>query len=506
MTRLSKSILLLAAASLVAGCMCSEQGSLKDSQLAPDTDQARAVDQGVPDQARDKALPDGDQGLPDGDQGLLWKRDFGPAPDLNLALCRDSGDLDPAPDAAPPLSTKPGLKWKLKLTTANLSISSPVLGLGGAIHFTTTLGIHAVSQKGQLLWSVSKPPGTALYGNQPLAIKNLLVFGSLPGKVHAVSQDGQALWSRSLDGPFDPSPGYFTSPPLRGAGDVIWIGGADRTLYKLDTQSNILQRTALPGHPLRGLTAVDDQGNVYAVIWASRRVVSISPAGKLRWSRTLHPSYASGVSNLALTADGGLVAVVGCCVYSGQKYVDVMVLDRACGAERWRHRLSGGSPIWPMLVGPDGTVYLHITWYGKNKPSKIVAISSKGKLRWEAVLEDSVHPGPMEFKGLGPIGADGTLHARVQNGGPPGKKYEPDHIRGYSGQGKLLWKVPIEGMNSLSNPLLLQDGSLIFGAAISPSKGTYLFSIQTTSPGLAPSGWPRAYHDNQSSGNQSTPL
>ena len=436
---------------------------------------------------------------------MLWKRDFGPDPDLNLALCRDSGDLDPAPDAAPPLATKPALKWKLKLTAANLHISTPVLGQGGNIYFTTTLGIHAVSPKGQPLWSLPPPPGVSLYGNQPLALNKLLVFGSIPGKVHAVSMAGKALWSRSLDGPFDPSPGYFTSRPLQGAGDVIWIGGADHKLYKVDTQSTILQRTVLPGHPLRGLSAVDDQGNVYTVIWASRRVVSISPAGKLRWSRTLHSSYASAVSPLALTAAGSMVAAVGCCAMSGQRYTDVVVLDRACGAERWRHHLSG-TALPPILVGTDGTVYLHITWYGVKKPSKLVAISSKGKLRWEAVLEDSIQPGTILFRRMGPIGADGTLHALVENVGLPGNKYPPSHVRAYSRQGKLLWKVPLEGMHGPSYPLLLQDGSLIFGTQIEPSKGTYLISVQTTSPGLAPSAWPRAYHDNQSSGNQSTPL
>jgi hypothetical protein len=59
---------------------------------------------------------------------------------------------------------------------------------------------------------------------------------------------------------------------------------------------------------------------------------------------------------------------------------------------------------------------------------------------------------------------------------------------------------------------LRADGALIFSGMLgnldNPGswEGTYLFAVQTRSPGLAHSPWPRARHDNQSTGNQGTPL
>jgi hypothetical protein len=46
----------------------------------------------------------------------------------------------------------------------------------------------------------------------------------------------------------------------------------------------------------------------------------------------------------------------------------------------------------------------------------------------------------------------------------------------------------------------------VLGYATGRTKSTALIAVQTRSPGLARSPWPRPRHDNQNTSNQGTPI
>jgi len=83
-------------------------------------------------------------------------------------------------------------------------------------------------------------------------------------------------------------------------------------------------------------------------------------------------------------------------------------------------------------------------------------------------------------------------------------------VAGLSTKGELRWQVPVDGLVlSGSEPVLTREGLLVAGASGTSTEGKssiYLIGVQTTSPGLAASSWPRHYHDNLSTGYLGTPL
>ena len=72
-------------------------------------------------------------------------------------------------------------------------------------------------------------------------------------------------------------------------------------------------------------------------------------------------------------------------------------------------------------------------------------------------------------------------------------------VRGYSPAGEVRWELVLPFLAPFSKPLLFKDGKLVFVAPFGTPKEEYLVAIQTPSPGLAKTIWPRAFHDNQNS-------
>jgi outer membrane protein assembly factor BamB len=184
----------------------------------------------------------------------------------------------------------------------------------------------------------------------------------------------------------------------------------------------------------------------------------------------------------------------------------VVSMDPGCGAERWKTILSGGAEF-PIVIGPHGRIFLSVGF--PDAPSRLVALSPRGKVLWNVPLNSTTGSSRFYFSTIGPVGANLVLYAITYNGGLPNDPDGPPEVRAYSLEGKVLWKLPMEGMRvDQSDALLRPDGTLIFGALLRNEKvpGVYLVAVQTRSPGMARTPWPRARHDNQNTGNLATKL
>ncbi len=446
----------------------------------------------------------------------LWPLDIGPIPDANTALCKDAWfpDATSVLDSKVPLAVKPEIKFKTLLAKGTFSAgSAPLLGPDGNIHILIQQGLFGISPDGQVKWSVSPPVPSFGFGTNPLGINGKwLVFGTDEG-IYGVSRTGAGDWLVPFKGTIDPAapPGsdVTSAPALDGKGNVL-IAGPDHLLYRIDGKGSLVGTSQLPGrawgmwHPV-----VDAKGNTYLRLrGAYERVALISNTGKTRWTRLVLPG--TGILAMSIGANGDLVVAALQEIKKPQmspQYVShLMSLDQGCGAERWRTTLDG-SAGFPILVGPSGELFLML---GGNKADKLVSLTSQGKPRWSTDLENSGSTGFLGFAAVGPLGADGAIYTLIKNDGPKGNPSGPPQVRAYAmADGKELWKLSIAGMSfTFGYPLLRTDGMLIFGANFpnDPVPGFYLVGVQTPSPGLALAPWPRARHDNQSSGNVVTKL
>jgi hypothetical protein len=133
-------------------------------------------------------------------------------------------------------------------------------------------------------------------------------------------------------------------------------------------------------------------------------------------------------------------------------------------------------------VGPLGVAYVS-SWTRTSTAStsgerKLMAIAPEG-----TVLATARTPGLLMA-----IGADGTVYL-------PDCSTQPVEIVALGDRLGGLWRLPIEGR--CPEDVLLGDGGLLY--LLTWQDPSYrIVAVQTTSPGLAPTGWPTPGHDARS--------
>ncbi len=423
-----------------------------------------------------------------------FKRDFGPVPDLDKKLCTDAGLL-PGAEGVPALPYQPKVLWKTSLGPQKYHGPSPAADSVASYVADPSSGIVAVSHSGQPLWAWPVTPGDYI-DYDPVVLGELVVVSARKGKVHALSKvDGTAVWSTPLDGPFDPDADLNAGGIAVGENSSLHVGGADGKQYTLSDSGQIINRVAIAGWPSFGSAVVDEAGNLFRSPALTPRIYSIAGGATVSWV-VLFPGGPQEVGGLIPGPAGSLFASVF--PLKGQD--QLVSLDRACGAVRW----SVSGPSGCYVTGPDGKLYCIER---STNIDRILALSHAGKVVWAAELDNSGAAGPVSYVWIGPLGADGVLYATVNHSLPSDSP--PGALHAYSSSsGNLLWKYPFPGEQLKGAPVLLPDGKLIVVAVAGGATptGSYLVAIQTASPGLARSGWPRAAHDNRNTWSAQTPL
>jgi len=437
----------------------------------------------------------------------------GPAPDdqhaptdagpefLPTLPCLEAG-IPRGTDAAAPLPVKPGVKWTLTLAKGSGLLTSPVLGVDGELVVSNShSGVLGISVEGKPLWSIGWPGDISLYGwDDPTTLASRVAFSSDDGRVLLVWPKGVTGDTKALDGPFA-SQDQMTRP-IRLGPDRFMVGASDGKLYDFTAGKTGARRIPISGGYPDEIVA-DGQGVVYLHLFGSSEVLAVDLAsGGVLWRRTLG---GESVYGLALDGQGSLLAAVS---HGGTSYntykTDIVALDRACGATRWRFTTKGMLGYGILLVDADGDIVYHMTFYGK-APGALERLSPEGVRRWRVEIDDNSYY--LELATLGPIGADGTIFAYINNQASDEPYGMEPRLRAYSRAGQKLWEVPLPHSHvSLGDaPLLLDDGTLILGVSHAVPNERQLVAFQTRSPGLAAAPWPHRWHDNHATSNLAGP-
>jgi len=202
------------------------------------------------------------------------------------------------------------VQWKFR--TNHEIKSSPAIGTDGTIYFgCRDRKFYALTPAGKLKWTF--PTGAWIDSSPAIANDGTLYFGSWDKSFYALTPDGQLKWKFASSNLITTSPAiaadgtiYFGShdkfcyaitpegnlkwkfltgaeidiSPTIAADGTVYFGSTDGNLYALHpdgTEAWRLRTGSFTASP----PVLDADGNLYLA--ASRKHISVTPEGKLRW-------------------------------------------------------------------------------------------------------------------------------------------------------------------------------------------------------------------------------
>ncbi len=414
------------------------------------------------------------------------------------------------------LDAKTRIKWKLDLGCGACMASAPVIGKTGEIYLTTETTLYAVSADGQIRWKAALPINPE-GGVRPPAVSPTgdIVLTTYKGAVVCYDPGGKLKWGFILDGPFYSGGiglAQVTLPVISRSGD-IFVAATDKKVYAIDAAGKLKWKRAFESYPAGDLTqnpTIPDGKLLVPMVGVPTLLALDLGSGETRWERSLAEH---GKSIAGHVAAGGLYIVSMLTIDNASPRPlsgSVVGLRPVDGSVAWSARVDDGY-VGRLLADPAGVVYgvgdNNVTGSQGGEMSIHALASKDGTL----LYNDRLGLDRLAVSQLGPVGADGQLYATVgQATSTPG-----DRLISYSVRDRSVTEVHrfVEYAQGAAQPALLPDGTLIlpwstFLDRTGPVWTTSLdlYAIQTQSAGLARGGWPREGHDNQSSGDLSTPL
>ena len=225
-----------------------------------------------------------------------------------------------------------------------------------------------------------------------------------------------------------PFNGRFASRAARAAAATMISAGlaaglaiAAPTLTELWTAGGLDAGTTGAGQAAR--MAVDAAGNVAIVSGPSAgrdlALTSYTPAGTLRWRRTVTPAVGTFTGDWAAAApNGDFVAVGRNVTSSGSPIAITLVRYASNGTLRWRVDLARTLPaVARLLVDVAGDAYLAFNSAGDGQDIQLHKYDASGLLVWSRVLATAPLANDIATSlALSPDGADVVLTGNVIGG------------------------------------------------------------------------------------------
>ena len=213
----------------------------------------------------------------------------------------------------------------------------------------------------QIQWKFQSSDGFA--GGPAIAADGTIYIGDQSGLLIALQQDGQVLWRSSL-------PEIPIGPPALGPEGVIYIGDQGGGLSAVSPTGELLWHFEQDdvGEPIHG-PIVDLNGNIYYLLNDPRvdHLISITPAGELRWS--IRTSTKAADVGPRLSPEGDVI------------FLKNHMVDAEDGSQIEVETPADQDPVLAnrsqYLVGADGNTYLAIghtvlQWQLRNSDFEVV--------------------------------------------------------------------------------------------------------------------------------------
>ena len=330
-------------------------------------------------------------------------------------------------------------KWRVH-TLGTGNFASPVIGADGTIYVVSASNgrgfLFAITSDGAEKWRVPILAHTNLYSSPAIAADGTIFVGA-DSTIYAVKPEGIVSWKIETKG------NIYSSPAI-GIDGTVHIGCMDGYLYAVQHNGVLKWRFEI-GSQLLSSPAVGEDGTIY---------ISSSP-----FTSTDPPQLNPDLAGLyALDLDGNLL---------------------------WKSSLDIGTHASP-IIDWEGNIFLLEPGGWKRDPfgGTVISITPFGTELWRLPLE---RVEGSTFTSI-LLGADDTIYLLGEEGGIL-TLYALDAFGG-----REFWKISFERGNSPSYLNMTPEGVLFLR-----SRGS-LYAIQTDSPGLADSPWPKWHRDIQNTG------
>ncbi|MBT3220301.1 MAG: PQQ-like beta-propeller repeat protein, partial [Proteobacteria bacterium] len=362
------------------------------------------------------------------------------------------GDVEPDPINLTPVGTA---QWRLGVGHS-IREGTGAIGEDCTIYTTNDEGkLFAVSPQGEIKWEFhGGDAGTRL---MPLVAPDGTILAPMgEHTLVALNPDGTQKWEYETE-----SPQYMLVQPAVAPDGTIYIA-AEGALIALSSAGAKKWEYAFDGDEDRlSAPAIGADGTIYvnARKWSEGRLHAISSAGVLQWT------YNTGSCTSAAIADDGTI-------YVGTG--DGLQAITPDGKNKWFTE-TDDIPR-PPVIGSDGTIYAKTGGY------KLQAFNSNGQKKWsfETGFEDDdlVDSSPT-------IGADGIIYINTVSG----------DLYAIKSNGQVDWQYNDDTWEAMTSPLISPTGAVYVGWY------QQLYSISSTSFGLADSPWPKDRGNAQNMGH-----
>lgn len=361
-------------------------------------------------------------------------------------------------------NTEGELLWRFKTDEAVYDevISSPAIGLDGAIYFGSNNGyFYALNPDGTLKWK-SYITGWGIIATPAVGSNGTIYFAvddededEYDFCVYALNPDGNLKWKF-------PTQDWFESCVALAADGTIYCTRWNHDnvdLLALNPEGELKwQYPAAWGDPSVGANGTIYSPGEVGIEGDYYEVLAINPEGTIRWRKE---TGLAEPSSFAIGADGT--------IYFTTNFQTVRGFDGNSGDYKWYYEFEGHTDL-PPVIDAEGKLY-----FGTSE-GDLYVLNENGGLEWKFQTG-------MPIKSSPAIGSDGVIYVGV---GSLLLALNPDST--------FRWSY-LTGGQINSSPAISPEGVIYFG-----SNDGYLYALKTSSRGFASSPWPKYRHDNQNTG------
>jgi outer membrane protein assembly factor BamB len=372
----------------------------------------------------------------------------------------------PAAPVASLTGITPGIRWRTPITlgTAN----DWILVSETRVAFTGGGRLYLLDHDGNYLGGRTSAAFERVSSAVADADGNYYFVGQ---NAYSTDADGNLRWMTPLDGVRYDAPNAGKTAALSPDG-TLYVGASDGAVYALSTVDGS-RRFRIELTPGEG-TPVIGGGAGGALLVLSR---AAEPKAQLFDARTgtrlaRWPSTDGERFGLMFGASLGIVTQRMADHGGPYPWMDIAVLDH-CSKERFS--LPATRPQWPSLIGFDDALYVVSRDDVERSATSVSVYAASGQLA----------QGPSPVAPPWALGADGTLYGlECDTPGHDG----PSRLIAYDPALAELWRVELGASCPAAGPVIDAEGHLYFTWYIEGA--TEVVSVQTQSPGLAPTAWP----------------